>query len=245
MAMVAAISTGLFYESASKLSPLTPSCPTGNCTWDNYTTLGICAETADISNLLTSTETSVGYNRSLPNGIYVFAPAGSSTSTFVANANSTNPSIVFGNISLPIADFFVINDAYHPKANATSYALEVAIFFCIQSLHTETRSGQSSTNLTHWDDRFQRTSDPDYFNYTSTPSEQDETFLVTQAGAGYIQGFLATEFQGSYRKGADGGGGAYDSNAIRAFVNATSTPPYDQLAIEQVVGNLATSMSNA
>jgi hypothetical protein len=246
MAMAAAISSGLFHDSASTLASLTPSCPTGNCTWPEYESLGICAEIADISDLLTTSETSVGFNQSLPNGLYVFAPAGEAITLFVASANTSVPTIAFPNITLPVADFFVIASPAAPGSGTKgSFVLEVSLFFCVQTLSTATTNGLSTTTLAKWDDFFQRDSDTNYFNYTAKPTGQDETFLVTQAGAGYIQGFLATEFSGAYSRSPDGAGGIYDTDAIRAFVNARNTGPYDQLALEYLIGNLATSMSNA
>lgn len=268
--MTAAISSGLFYESASTFPALTPSCPTGNCTWDEYTTLGICAETQDISNLLTVTDfltdTDSGDILGLPNGINSSSNGVLYTPMLLAVANSSFPSIAFNkssipasltsydtgkNFSVPVADFFVIGRPNTPQEGLQAhvsqpYAVEVAISFCVQTLTTETTNGQSSTDIIAENDLFQLIQGSGPANFTYTPPGQKETFIVTSQSADYITDYLTTMFHGAYTRAEDGNGeNGYPTDAIRAFVNATATPPYDVLAIKQVVANLATSMSNA
>ena len=51
-----AIFVALWTNSTTPIQPLEPVCSTGNCSWPTYRSLGICAQMADVSNLITDSE---------------------------------------------------------------------------------------------------------------------------------------------------------------------------------------------
>lgn len=247
MSMAAAISSGLFYSGNATLPEVTASCSTGNCTWEDYETLGICAEVANITSLLNNTSGKVdinGYLNFLPNGVGIHIVEGGDLGglMFMASANTSYPSIAFPEMSLPVADFFLIAATKEQGMNLGAFAMEIVMFFCVQKLRTSVISGVQSSFMSSWSANF--TPAPIIFDdYTTTV--KGEQYNVSAQAAGYVQAYSDDLFQGYFGQSADGTGPPYASDAVRSFVNARNNPPYDIAAISGVVANLATSMSNS
>ncbi|RHZ61811.1 DUF3176 domain-containing protein [Aspergillus thermomutatus] len=155
-----AIYNGIMQTSLNDQSSVT--CPTGNCTFAPYQSLGFCGKCGDLTSALTLTssdETTYSYNYSLPNGLF-FNTTGSMPYTIKA---ATNVNLVRLNASgLPlILNFSAITTpgkTLPPKATA----MECVFYFCVstyqatvkqgdlmeQNFPTTTISNHSTTNLT-------------------------------------------------------------------------------------------------
>ncbi|KAF2800629.1 hypothetical protein K505DRAFT_355590 [Melanomma pulvis-pyrius CBS 109.77] len=144
-------------------------CPTGNCTWPSFSSLGVCHQCQDVSHLLeyqcdyshldttqgaTSTYNGCGFK---VNQTFVIGSSGfrhgmvTSLSTIFVhtgkNATDQGPfwnSTVFGNATLPIIDFYIAYTPGGPPAtqrNETPIMLECLLSWCVQTLSSSTTEG--------------------------------------------------------------------------------------------------------
>lgn len=123
--MKAAIYDGLFYSNISDTGvSIQPTCPTGNCTWSTFSTMGVCSQCVDVTSLLEPTCTDISYPHDefigvegistpqfcgykLPNGLNNTSNVSSesslpllATSTGILNSNALNHiSTVLTNVS--------------------------------------------------------------------------------------------------------------------------------------------------
>lgn len=151
--------------------PAPSTCPTGNCTWPTYTSLGICHRCQDVSSLLqrqpcdnrvtlkmpyssTSRSNACGFKL---NNTFLVGTSGdrktqvTSLTTFIAHTNQTLQSnstywnsTAFANVSMPILDFYI---AYMPGGpaevlrNSTPVLLVCLLSWCIKSLQSSHYGG--------------------------------------------------------------------------------------------------------
>lgn len=140
--MKGAFYAGLF-DSKSRTGVFA-SCPTGNCTWQSYTSLGICSACEDVASLLTKTEVD-GYDQpdlewKLPGNRGVEA---SLTTMEVTYANAT---MKFGHLQ----DYSIIDltSVYWPFENYGGLgspppkAFECVLYFCVRSYTGKVDGGQ-------------------------------------------------------------------------------------------------------
>ncbi|KAJ5087648.1 hypothetical protein N7456_011264 [Penicillium angulare] len=145
-----AIYSGLFETQTANSRSIMMDCPTGNCTFQTYQSLGFCSRCANITDSLKlSTSgpmpTELTYNYTLPNN-FVF-----STSVFnmhLMNSTANIPLVKLDTAgSKPIANFTAISAAGYgvpPQISAT----ECALFFCVDTYEASVEGGKFSENRT-------------------------------------------------------------------------------------------------
>lgn len=142
------------------------SCASGNCTWQDTATLGVCSRCKDVSSLLvrqcnqTSATLTGSFQRcrfSLPNGFHLNAHPDPSTNV-LANTTTNDgygdgfQSLVFANYTTPIARMWSIfadsNDVEdytsYIKMSTKVYATECALIPCVQLLDSSLGSSTDS-----------------------------------------------------------------------------------------------------
>lgn len=153
-----AIYTGLFQSASPHSNAVTMSCPTGNCTFNPYQSLGICTRCANITDKLSNSSESFGtlinYDYKLPNGLH-FQTA--MNMVYLMNGTVDLPLLRVETGGVPsILNFTAISAAGYGVPPSVS-ATECALYFCVntfnssvtQSAFHETRvSTRTSSNAT-------------------------------------------------------------------------------------------------
>ncbi|OJJ67567.1 hypothetical protein ASPBRDRAFT_47625 [Aspergillus brasiliensis CBS 101740] len=138
-----AIFTGLFQSQGPDSNTVTMTCPTGNCTFTPYQSLGFCSRCANITDSLTLHKTSItstmaNYNYTLPNG---FSFATSWSSMYLMNATTDRSLIKINTENMPlILNFTAITAAGYgvpPQISAT----ECALYFCVKTYEASVQKG--------------------------------------------------------------------------------------------------------
>lgn len=149
------------------LSAVAPNCTTGNCTWDIYDSLAICANpVANLTHLLNITDSACEKsaldrfqfcNYTLPNGPYLYGEDYDMNITSIqfdilgfntvlapaypGSFNQSLSSIAFSDIPV-VADFFII---YYSWSTRKMEAVECSLSFCGQTYNTSVKRGQTNT----------------------------------------------------------------------------------------------------
>ncbi|KAJ5907650.1 hypothetical protein N7495_000332 [Penicillium taxi] len=154
LSTLGAIYSGIFQEQGTNSKNTLFNCPTGNCTFSPYQTLGYCSRCANITDSLTLTKTVVVptipqediYNYTLPNN---FTFSTSMNSIYLMNA-TTDESLELVKLDTtditPIINFTAITAAGYgvpPRISAT----ECTLYFCVQTYNSSVSNGQLSENI--------------------------------------------------------------------------------------------------
>lgn len=178
-----AIYSGLFQTEAPNSNNILASCPTGNCTFPKYQSLGFCSQCANITDSLHLKKTSLGmtmgtYNYKLPNGLS-FSTA--QNMMFMMNATYGLDLLKINTNGLPlILNFTAISSpGYGVPPQVQISATECALYFCVntyearitEGVFSESRtavatSSNTSTSWTALTDDFSITPDTCYSNGT-------------------------------------------------------------------------------
>lgn len=161
-----AIYTGIFESQSPNSDSITMDCPTGNCTFAPYQSLGFCSRCANITDALDLNVTGFSmssreYDYTLPNG-WNFTT--SMTMQYLMNATSYKNLVELDPQTWPlITNFTAISAAGYgvpPQISAT----ECTLYFCVRTYEASVRNGKFSENLTATDGSS---------NYTSTNPTSD------------------------------------------------------------------------
>ncbi|CZR66752.1 uncharacterized protein PAC_16653 [Phialocephala subalpina] len=164
---IGAFYSGL-YTSASQTAPhVAPICPTGNCTFPLYNSLGVCVQVANASDgMIYGCDTGgqcgqpsycpAECRSTLSNGLStMFDTILSIAPVDVRDANGSplqggsNQTINFKSIQYPIADiFFSYTDGSSLNGTGHSAAYEAIFYWCIKQFSTDVQGGISTTNST-------------------------------------------------------------------------------------------------
>ena len=206
--MKASIYYGL-YSPNGTLPDVSAPCNSGNCTWPVYTSLAICASTADVTTSLRtscSTLDSTQCDYSLPSGGSL---AGKNNFMSISTTDDVGfISIAFPNTS-PVIDFFAFL-----ISNKTSQPLllESSLHLCAQSYNTSVING--------------KTEKKELASWTNLNTTQDYVVEVPDDPTEYVMGyysfntmnaFLRSILQGRYE--IDGDIPIYGSDAIEILVD--------------------------
>ncbi|KAF4616234.1 hypothetical protein G7Y89_g15173 [Cudoniella acicularis] len=237
----AGVYNGLYNDQAS-LSDVQPSCSSGRCLWQPYSTLAICAYVADVSQYIqTHTYSSSGSNittfYTLPTGGLL---AGAyQNMNLVSTDNAKYASLAFQNntptsILSDFYTFFTSNKTGNPTL------LETSLQLCVQTLNTTVIDGQTDTielsrSITVIENGGHKVIVPnDTNNYIMGDYSYNDLYL-----------FLAEIFSGNYTVAADGTA-TYSSDTIQVLVDSLlQRKPYDQAAMAIFINGFATSVTNA
>lgn len=143
-----AIYTGIFESSSPNSNSITMDCPTGNCTFAPYQSLGFCSKCANITDSLDLNQTGFGmvqnYKYTLPNN-WNFTT--SYSSMYLMNATADRNLVQIDPTGWPlITNLTAITAAGYgipPSVSAT----ECAISFCVKSYQASVKNGKFSEKL--------------------------------------------------------------------------------------------------
>jgi hypothetical protein len=259
---VASIYAGL--GGGVNLSQVVPSCPAGNCTWDTYDSLALCAnpvanlthllnratmpENADCNCSTLGTMSDHICNYSLPSGAYL---AGEDMFTNITslplNGSALQPSlsayanlksIAFSNIPV-VLDFFMV---YYSASINNVAAIEASLSFCGQSYNTSVTNGKTNTmELGRWGS-LNTSAVSDW--YPMWPIVGNSTTLWVHEGfVTSLQYTLATTLTG-YREVNDDGLQTFSTVAVQALNNTLVGSQDDVATLQSFVDELAVSISN-
>jgi len=153
------------------IRPSTATCPTGNCTWPSYSTLGVCHECQDVSSLMeyycknnTSLDRATGFREAVDpcgfkvNNTFLVGSTGlvgfrrvTSLTTLIVNTSNVHSrydpflnTTEFAHATLPIADFYVGYTPGGPAAamrNETPVLMECLLTWCVKTLQAQVNNG--------------------------------------------------------------------------------------------------------
>jgi len=252
-----ALSQGLTFPGI--LQPVQPVCSSGNCTFPDINTLGICASVASVTNLLNHTCDNItsSCNVTIPGSF-------TATEIWAASFNvlSTNSYIGAGDCSpavfsdadiLPATDIFVFwrPSSYGTTSGQTNLsgpdfvAYELSLAYCVQTLQTVVADGSASTVVVDIQTKFDNNSAEVWdgileLNGTPTLEYNGTMFNITTQAGIYLM--LQTMFNGSYYYGPQGAISSDTTLGIQAFREAVNAD--DFAGLERVWQNVATSMTN-
>ena len=231
------------------LESLVPTCSTGNCTWPDHDSLGVCVSIANVSNQLTSTsgqdEDGVTSTLTLPDGASDVASISSDSGEgTIFNMSSTplgsNARTAFTDITSPIVDVSII------YTNQTSYpgyrALEAVFSYCVYTLKANVENGQPSVSKKGVYSNFSNDAvDPPGSGLFARPSG-DLIYMVDGTARDALASSLVTILNGNFSTTGDSE--YYSSDSAQVVENALTSPPYDIKGLAILFDNLAISMTN-
>ncbi|TPX21344.1 hypothetical protein DIZ76_015300 [Coccidioides immitis] len=257
--MKSAIYTGLFLNENATISAIMPTCPTGNCTWPTYYTLGACAGVADLTSQLKSTcPDKIGSidtcEYTLPNDVTL----AKDKNMIITNGKA----MTFTGLNEPVAHFFMVykdlNATYGSGGGNNYYdwdfyiganALECAIRFCVLSVNTTVTQGQPHTELTevrtNASHRNPFTLSKVWFELWLEPEDQDMAYIIPQGSREAITTWTYDVFNGTSTQGSRARN-LYTSDVAQVFAAAMQMRPRSErkAAVSNIMRNIASSMTN-
>lgn len=235
--MLAAIYTGLLSSDTSP-SDVTPNCQTGNCTWPLYNSLGICSSVANITDAVTITcpnNTDIGYRcrYSTPGGAYLDPQAG----------RMMNLTAMGDLSSVAVLDVIAISPVTEQHV-----AYEASLKLCVQTLNSTVRDGQHTTTVT--EQVIVPTDERQAFKGSTNTTINGTVFTVYTPSITAMRQSISELFSGfALYTVQETTTSTLTASVIweKMFLNANGTlaESMNQHAIEDSLGGLATSLSNA
>ena len=234
LSMKGAIYNGIFAIKDEAAMGVSHSCPTGNCSYPQFSSLAVCNTCVNITGYVQKSCNDTGcYRIELPNGPSLSGLGGQ------INASLTEVSPELGSIeaSLMRLGVLVSKSVRQPDA---ARALECAFFFCVNRYNaTVSDSVIAQRVVDSWRNDSARTDDSHDLIYRPpasflNPDEDPEEFNVSALAAKALRTFMLQAFTGS--GGLNESGSAFSSDIIQAL--------YKQLNLSERMDNLATSMTN-
>lgn len=144
-----AIYSGIYQNQSPNSNAIFANCPTGNCTFAPYQSLGFCSRCANITDSLQLSKTPLGtmlstYNYKLPNG---FSFSTAENMMYLMNATTGLDLIKLDTSNLPlILNFTSISSAGYSTTQIS--ATECALYFCVETYESVVREGEFSESRT-------------------------------------------------------------------------------------------------
>lgn len=234
LSMKAAIYDGVFAIGNNADSNVRYTCPTGNCTWPEFSSLAVCSKCESITSLVEKACDDTGcYMLSLPNGPTLSGLGGQ------INASVTNISSSLNAIQASVFKFSSLISKRIKDPDA-AFAIECAMWYCVQTYTASVKDAIISQKvLASWrNDSATLTKSSDLLYNVSAfnlNTATDSTmFRVSHLAAEALNSFMSRTFTGSGR--INNTGSAFSSDTMQALYN---TDNYSAR-----IGNLAISMSN-
>ncbi|MCJ1252085.1 hypothetical protein MMC30_009323 [Trapelia coarctata] len=263
--MKAAFYDGAFIANISQTSAsISPQCPTGNCTFPDYASLGICSQCRKINSLIgkrcvnydESFANPIGFNSkgcidqtSLPNGLflrdakiidYIAMYAGD----FHTNLLNTKELDVYQTSLVNVSILILNTNPYKPDVSGLVNASAVLAYDCVLSLCVKTYSSQMSQG------RFTEDVQDEYYIsdlYSSNspnvtipqghlPAGSNLTFAIGYHAWVGLTDMLSKQLNGT--GSIAGGSQNWDTDVVSAiFVNGA-------MNVNQTMTSIATAMTN-
>jgi hypothetical protein len=242
--MKAAIYDGIFYQNVSTTATaISPTCSTGNCTFEQYSSLFVCSRCVNVTSLIKVTCTSGSPSPSSPYCLYALPNGLNATGNHALLQTSTGTlsTTEFDNAGPVISNFSSILIADNDPVVS---ALDCILYFCAKIYHSSVVRGafHETTEATVHADSVQNGGS----NLTVTippsllSSAKGETFAVQGATADalaiYLQLLLAGEAHTQDYVVFGSPVVGYSTDVIQAL--------YTNNDINQTMTNLATTMGN-
>ena len=232
--MKAAIYDGVFAIGDNADRNIQYTCPTGNCTWPEFSSLAVCSRCENITLLVEKSCNDTGcYMLSLPNGPTLSGLGGQ------INASVTNISSSLSAIQASVFKFSSLISKRVKDPDA-AFAIECAMWYCVQTYTASVDDSVISQKaLASWrNDSATLTQSSDLLYNISAfniSTATDTTiFRVSHLAAEALNSFMSRTFTGS--GGINNTGSAFSSDTMQALYN---TNDYNAR-----IDNLAISMSN-
>ena len=234
LSMKAAIYDGVFAIGNHADRNIQYNCPTGNCTWPDFSTLAVCSKCEDITSLVEKACNDSGcYILSLPNGPILTGFGGQ------INASVTNISASLYDIQASVVKFTSLISKRIEDPN-DALAIECAMWYCVQTYRASVEDSVISQKvLASWrNDSATLAQSSDLFynvsSYNLGTVTDTAMFKVSYLAAKALNSFMAQTFTGN--GGMNTTGSAFSSDIMQALYNT------DNLTAR--IGNLAISMTN-
>lgn len=164
--MQQAINFAQWSNSTEQILPISPTCPTGNCTWPEYDSLAICSSVTNVTHLLNIT-TPKDLPKDLPNSRIVSLSKEAVLDYGVDVSSIVSDSTVWTDYQDKSRDYLAAHEyniiyeisagvmgrtgpAHGPQFNA----LKIVSCWCVNTYNTSTINGIASTNITATSSKF-------------------------------------------------------------------------------------------
>lgn len=143
-----AIYSGIYQNQSPNSNAILANCPTGNCTFAPYQSLGICSRCENITDSLELSKTPLGtmltkYHYTLPNG---FSFTTAQNMMYLMNSTTGLDFIKLPAAELPlILNFTAISSAGYGTTSIS--ATECALYFCIKTYRATVQEGEFSETV--------------------------------------------------------------------------------------------------
>ncbi|KAK0507926.1 hypothetical protein JMJ35_009815 [Cladonia borealis] len=240
MSLKAAIYEGIFDVRDQADVNIEHYCSTGNCTWQDFSSLAVCSKCANITSYIEKSCNETGcHHLYLPDGPTI---TGSGSQI---NSSTTNISPDLANTTASIIQFTSLIS----KSNASPSAYECALFYCINTYTASVTDGAISQTITstflnntatHSQSSDLLYTPPPSFtnNNTTTSNTTTTTFTVSSLAALALNSFMTTTFTGH------GHISPPSSNTTSFFSSDTIHALYSTTNYTARINNLAISMTN-
>jgi hypothetical protein len=250
----------------NKVLDLPAACPSGNCTFEAYSSLAVCMSFADVTGNLYSEDANGqgGYGTQLhltddhyltKNALFLqeildvgsVAPASEIVETEGRPAVFLNfsQSIAFKDIESPLADIFIItrngSTSLAPEEGLgdvafTYAAFEVALSWCVATYNTAVTNGTSNTNMVSNDKNFTYLSGPNALVNEAAQDQYLQDSSVDGKHHAGLQWFFKRLFAG--RISQDG----TDQTTTTSDVAQTIYEPFSGINFTSPIGNLSRTL---
>ena len=234
LSMKAGIYNGVFDIKDNANAGISYTCSTGDCSWENFTSLAICSRCVDITSHVekecTNGKCHLLYIRNGPTLSGLGGQINSSTTNISSELQGIEPSVLrfTSLLSKKVSD---PDDAL---------AVECSLFYCIGKYASSVTDGMVDQRLlASWRNDTARL-DTNFDLILSPPTSFSnesgmQPFRITHRAAIALNSFMSETFTGS--GGINNSGSAFSSDVIQAL--------YDTSNLTKRIENLATSMTNS
>lgn len=148
LAIKASFYNGMFNSAQPSLFAVQPACPTGNCTWPRFSSIGVCSRCTDTSSAITQICIDEGAPQSRVNICYWTIPGGpflshgqtvlNMTAFFPIQPIGFTPALPMEDTTLAHVQMLVNTGSI---ASPQTYALTCQLYFCIKTYQSSIESG--------------------------------------------------------------------------------------------------------
>ncbi|RDW66797.1 hypothetical protein BP5796_09546 [Coleophoma crateriformis] len=215
--MKQAISDALYTQGTNYISAIAPTCPSGNCTWPEYQSLGVCSRVSNISHLLNETTVGDGQmgptimNLTLPNDAYLeygVYKTNISSGLAITYTPGQQLGLLTDNTTIGplILDAYIIYErdgANFLEVNSTNPAyefdaLEILLYWCVNAYQTTVNLGLATTTVSNSSTKVTYQSENIYDNITIAAPTGTAEYNVTGTSNAVLSQYLTDIFQGEY-----------------------------------------------
>ena len=234
LSMKGAVYNGIFAIKDEASMGVGHSCPTGNCSYPQFSSLAVCNVCENITEYIHKTCDHTGCHKlSLPGGLSLSGLGGQINTSLTAISPKLNE-VEASLCRLGLLTSTSVNDPYAARA------LECVFYYCINRYETVVSHSLIKENILYtWRNDSARHNASQDLIYRPPPSfldtkEDPEEFRISALSAKSLSAFMRQTLTGS--GGLNESGSAFSSDVLQAL--------YKQANLSARMDNLAISMSN-